>query len=274
MKAIVAAVVVAVAFGTWTPSARSQGVEAEELSADALRREIQFLGVMHQLGVTAEQRMKAAQAIEAFEQQAEALRKRSEPPELLSALKQVRDALVRGQEPTDQMRAALEAAQPPDDGSLDKAFDEARGQVLKELTGILTEDQQTQLQLIALFGAAQDVIGMCLRSREVSAEEGQDMRLHGLAELRADLKQAAGPEADRVLADFQSLINRVSAMTPEQVAQQREQLAGQIVTFLKDTLDKNPQMAADRLQDQLWEFVTDPQTARLLRESAKAMGAQ
>jgi hypothetical protein len=182
--------------------------------------------------------------------------------------------LLKGETPTDQMREAVEAASPPDDGSTDRAFAEARNEALTALKTTLTDDQKQQLGIMPLIGVAEDVIAMSLESRGAPEAEAQEMRLHGFSEVRGQLAEAAGPDADRVLSDFQALINRIAALTPEQVEPQRQQLVGEIVTLLKTTFDKQPEIMSQRLDDQLWGWVTEPRVGKLFRESAEAMGAQ
>ncbi|MBM3473237.1 MAG: hypothetical protein FJX75_08225 [Armatimonadetes bacterium] len=256
------------------PAIHTQGIEEEELSAEVLQRDIHFLQMLMQLKLTGEQRASAAKAIEAFHQKREATLKLAEPPELLTALSAIREALLKGQAPTPAMREAVEAARPRDEGSLDKAFTEARQEVLTALESVLTDDQKEQLGILPLIGVAEEVIGMCLHSRELDTAEAREMRLNAFPEIRDQLAFAAGDGSQRVLGDFQSLINRISALTPEQVEPQREQLIAQIVTLLKTTFDKNPEMSAERLRDQLWGWVTEPRVHALLRGSAAAMGAQ
>jgi hypothetical protein len=229
--------------------------------------------MLTQIGVTGEQRAQAAAAIETFQQKREAVGKLAEPPELLTALSAVREALLRGEPPTPQMREAVEATQPRDDGAIDRAFSDAQAEVLSALEAALTEEQREQLGILQLVRTAEDIIGMCMESRMATAEEGQQMRLRAFGELRDQLAAAAGGGADQVLSDLQSLINRIAALTPEQASAQREQLVGQIVTLLKTTLDKQPEAVKERLRDQLWEWAMEPRVGRLLRESAEAMGA-
>jgi hypothetical protein len=269
VTAAVAAALVAV-----RPALRAQGVEEQELSVETLQRDIRFLGMLSTLGMTGEQRAKAAQAIETFRQKREAVEKLAQPPELLSALKAMRDTLLAGKPPTDAQREAAEAARPPDDGTLDKAFMDARAEVLAALEAILTDAQKEQLDILPLLDTADEVIGMCMQSRQADAQEAQEMRLHAFPEIREQLALAAGDDAQKALNDFQSLINRVAALTPEQVEPQRQQLVGQIVTLLKSTFDKDPEMAAERLQDQLWGWATEPRVGELLKESADGMGPQ
>jgi hypothetical protein len=146
--------------------------------------------------------------------------------------------------------------------------------VLTALEAILTDAQKEQLEIFPLVDMADEIIGMCMQSRQADAQEAQEMRLHALPEIREQLASAAGENAQKTLSDFQSLINRIAALTPEQVEPQREQLVGQIVTLLKSTFDKNPEMAAERLRDQLWSWATEPRVGALLNESADAMGTQ
>jgi hypothetical protein len=115
---------------------------------------------------------------------------------------------------------------------------------------------------------------MCLHSRDLEGAEAQQMRLSAFPEIRDQLAFAAGDDSERVLADFQSLVNRIAALTPEQVEPQRQQLIAQVVTLLKTTFDKNPDMSVERLRDQLWGWVTEPRVHSLLRDSAAAMGVE
>ena len=256
------------------PALHAQGIEDEELSAEVLQRDIRFLQMLIGLKLTPEQRAGAAKAIEGFDQKREAIEKLAQPPELLTALSAVREALLKGETPTAAMREAVEAARPRDEGSLDKTFGEARQEVLTALEAILTDEQEDQLRLLPLVGVAEDVIGMCMHSQELEGAEAQEMRLNAFPEVRDQLAFAAGDDAQRVLSDFQGLINRISALTPEQAEPQREQLIAQVVTLLKTTFDKNPEVSAERLRDQLWGWVTEPRVRALLRESAAAMGTQ
>ncbi len=267
------ALAVLVAMGPGRPLP-AQGIEAEELSAETLRRDVRFLQMLSNLSVTAGQRAQAAAAIEAFQEKRAAAEKLSEPPELLTALSAVRAALLKGEAPTAAMREAVEAARPPDDGAVDRTLAEARSEALTALGAVLTDQQKEQLGILPLIGVAEDVIAMCMESRRAPDEEAQAMRLRDFGEVRDQLASAAGDDADRVLGDFQSLINRIAALSPEQVEPQRQQLVGQIVTLLKTTFDKQPDLAAERLGDQLWGWLAEPRVGELFRESAEAMGAQ
>ncbi|MBM3498434.1 MAG: hypothetical protein FJX74_07150 [Armatimonadetes bacterium] len=270
---LVAVALVAATFAL-RPVLRAQGIEDEELSAETLRRDIRFLQMLARLGMTAEQRGQAATAIEAARQKREAARQLAEPPELLTALATVQQALLRGEEPTDAMREAVEAAQPPDDGVLDRAYEEARTEAVGALRGLLTGEQREQLAILPLIGLAEEIIGMCMASRQAPAEEGQEMRLHAFGEVRDQLAFTAGPDADRALSDFQGLINRIAALAPEQAEEQREQLVAQLVTLMKTTFERNPGFVEERLGDQLWGWVTEPRVGELFRRSGEAMGAQ
>jgi hypothetical protein len=256
------------------PAPHAQGIEDEELSAEVLQRDIHFLQMLMQLKLTGEQRASAAKAIEAFGQKRDATMKLAEPPELLAALSAIREALLKGEAPTPAMRESVEAARLRDGDSLDRAFAEARQEVLTALETILTDDQKEQLRILPLIGVAEDVIGMCLHSRDLEGAEAQQMRLSAFPEIRDQLAFAAGDDSERVLADFQSLVNRIAALTPEQVEPQRQQLIAQVVTLLKTTFDKNPDMSVERLRDQLWGWVTEPRVHSLLRDSAAAMGVE
>ncbi|MGQ9732458.1 MAG: hypothetical protein ACUVX8_14450 [Candidatus Zipacnadales bacterium] len=243
-------------------------------TADNLMEEIRFLDLLHRLEITAEQRAQAATAIENFHAKQEAIQQLANPPELIAALQTIRETLLANGEPTTEMRAAVEAAQPGDKSSIDRAFAEARDEAFATLTSLLTDTQQAQLRTIPLLQVAEDLLWMCMEARKIGGAEGEQIRLNAFPELREQLARAAGDRSQQVLADFQGLINRFSAMTPEQIEQQREQLIQQTVALLAGTLDKNPELAAERLKDQLWQWLADARIGVLFRESARAMGTQ
>lgn len=272
-RMLVIFVLLSATLGSCEVSLIAQGIEAEELSAEALRQDIRFLQMLLTLEMTAHQRLKAAEAIEAFHQKREAITRLAEPPELLTALSAVRDSLLRGFPPTDAQRQAVEAAQPQDREALDQSFREAREEVLTALEGILSDEQKEQLRTLPLAGLANEILEMCLHSRELSPEEAAELRRHAFPEVREQLSFAAGAERQRVLDEFQNRIDGLAALAPEQLEQQRPELVSEIVSFLKTTLDRNGELSGERLRDQLWEWVTAPRRTRLLRDSAEAMGA-
>jgi Spy/CpxP family protein refolding chaperone len=245
------------------------GTTQEAPTADSLRQEIHFLQVCLSLELTAAQRAQAADALEAFHDKRGAIEKLAGPPEFVRALQAVRDALIAGKEPSPEMRAAVEQAQPQGGESLERAFMEARNEVLAALQAVLTPEQQTQLKLMPLVGLANELLQMCLESQRVGGEEGTAMRLQAFPEIREQLGAAGGEAA---LDDFQGLVNRIAALTPEQVDAQRPDLVGQVVGLIQGTLEAEPARAEGRLRDLLWGWMENPRIGGLLRESAEAMG--
>jgi hypothetical protein len=258
----------------WLPPALGQEDGEDVPRVEVLMQDIQFLELLRNLELAATQRLEAAKAIEAFHEKRRAIQKMGETDGLLQALTAVREVLVQGQAPTDQMREAVEVARPPDDGSVDRAFREARLQAVEQLTGLLTDEQKTQLQMMPLVEFANHVVGMSLEAREMGDEEFNEWRQTVTAEVLERLRVTGDEEADLVIETVQGTIHRLRLMTPDQIMAQREKLVPEIVSGLNDVLPQNPQAAWDRLADQLWEWAMNPRAAVVLRESAETMGAE
>lgn len=241
---------------------------------ELLMQDIHFLELLRNLGFTARQRLEAAKAIETFHEKRKAIEKLSETDELLKALTAVREALLQGKAPTDEMREAVEVARPPDDGSVDQAFRDARLEVMEKLIGLLTDEQKQQLEMMPLFEFANHVIGMSMEAQEIGDEEFGDWRKMVTVELFERLGVTGDEEADAVNEVVQGAITRFSRMTPEQIMAQREQLVPEFVSALNGALPENRQTAWDRAADALWEWVANPRVGPLMRESAAAMGAE
>ncbi len=241
---------------------------------ELLMQDIHFLELLRNLGFTARQRLEAAKAIETFHEKRKAIEKLGETDELLKALTAVREALLQGKAPTDEMREAVEVARPPDDGSVDQAFRDARLEVMEKLIGLLTDEQKQQLEMMPLFEFANHVIGMSMEAQEIGDEEFGDWRKMVTVELFERLGVTGDEEADAVNEVVQGAITRFSRMTPEQIMAQREQLVPEFVSALNGALPENRQTAWDRAADALWEWVANPRVGPLMRESAAAMGAE
>ena len=146
-------------------------------------RDIHFLELFRNLDLTGEQRKQAAEAIKAFEDRRDAILKLAHPDELVAALGVVREALLRGEQPTDEMREAVEVARPPDDGSIDQEFMRARTEVIDKLEATLTEEQRNELIMLPLVEVARDMVYMpsgVMRLRfdeDVAVELGPDRAL-------------------------------------------------------------------------------------------------
>jgi hypothetical protein len=228
---------------------------------------------LRNLNVTAEQRRQAAAAISDFHEKRTAIEKLGQTDEFLKALATVRQTLLEGKAPTDEMREAVEVAQPPDDGTVDRAFMDARREVVEKLVGLLTEPQTEQLRMMPLVEFANHIVGMSLEAREMGDEEFGDWRRMVAMEAAERFGVAGNEEADAMDEVIQDAIGRLRAMEPDAIAAERDQLVSKLVSALNDALPESPQAAWDRLADQLWEWVMNPRVATVLQESAAAMGA-
>jgi hypothetical protein len=270
---LLAAVAAVVSPRTVSPATGQEG-EPDVPRVELLRQDIQFLELLRSLGLTATQRLEAAKAIEAFHEKRKAIEALAETEELLTALTTVRQTLLEGKAPTDEMREAAEVARPPDDGSVDQAFREARLQAVETLTGLLTDDQKQQLQMMPLVEFANHVVGMSMEAGEMGDEAFKDWRDNVSAEFLERMGVTDAQAADAVNETVEGAIDRLRRMTPDQIMADREKLVSGFVSALNDALPQNPQAAWDRLADRLWEWVVNPRIAPLLRESAAAMGAE
>jgi hypothetical protein len=258
----------------WTPRAVGQEGEADVPQAELLMRDIHFLELLRNLDFTAAQRQEAAKAIKDFQDKRKAIEALGETEGLLQALAAVRSVLLESKPPTDEMREAVEAARAPDDGTVDRAFADARREVVEQLVGLLTEEQKEQLQMMPLVEFANQIINMSFQARGMDDEEFRDWRRMVTAEAMERFRVAEGEGVEAMNTTVQDAISRFRAMDPDQLMAQRDQLVPGLVSALKDALPQNPQAAWDRLADQLWEWVVTPGVAALLEESAAAMAAE
>lgn len=270
---LAAAVAVVVSPRTVLPAVGQEG-EPDVPRVELLMQDIQFLELLRNLGLTATQRLEAAKAIEAFHQKRKAIQALGETEELLKALATVRQTLLEGKAPTDEMREAVEVARPPDDGAADQAFREARLQAVETLTGLLSDEQKQQLQMMPLVEFANHVVGMSMEAGEMGDEAFNDWRANVSTEFMERMGVTDAEGADSVNETVQGAIDRLRRMTPDQIMADRQRLVSGFVSALNDALPQNPQAAWDRLADRLWEWVVDPRIAPLLRESAAAMGVE
>ncbi len=256
------------------PTAVGQEGEPDVPRVELMMQDIQFLELLRNLGFSATQRLEAAKAIEAFDQKRKAIQKLGETDELLTALAAVRQTLLEGKAPTNEMREAVEVARPRDDGSVDQAFRDARLEVVEKLAGLLTDDQKQQLQMLPLVEFANHVAGMCMEAGEMGEEEfGEWRNVVGL-ELLERLGVRDAEAADAVNEAVQGAVGRLDRMSPDQIMAEREKFVPEFVSALNDALPQNPQAAWDRVADPLWEWVMNPRAAVVLWESAEAMGAE
>lgn len=251
-----------------------QEAEPDVPQAELLMQDIHLLELLRNLELTAAQRLAAAKAIEAFHEKRRAIHKLGETDELLKALATVRQTLLEGKAPTNEMREAVEVARPPDDGTVDRAFEEARLEVMEKLVALLTDEQKQQLQMMPLFEFANHVIGMSMEAQEIGEAEFGEWRKMVTAELFERLGITEDEEADAVNDVVQAAIDRYRRMTPDEIMAQREQLVPEFVSALNGALPGNRQTTWDRVADALWEWVANPRVAPLLRESAEAMAAE
>jgi len=258
----------------WAPQAVGQEPEPDIPRTELLMQDIHFLELLRGLDLTATQRLGAAQAIEGFHEKRKAIEQLGQTEELLKALAAVREVLLKGEAPTDQMREAVEVARPPDDGTVDRAFREARLQVVEQLMGLLNDEQKAQIEMMPLVEFANHLVGMSLEAREIGDEEFREWRRMIAAEVLERFGVTGDEEADLVVEAVELAIDRLSRLSPDEIAAQRDQLVPEIVSSLKAALPQNDQAAWDRLADRLWEWVVNPRVGPVLRESAEAMGAE
>jgi hypothetical protein len=258
----------------WGSVAGAQPPGAGMPRSAVVMHDIQILETLRGMSFTADQRKQAAALIEQFVQERQAAQKVRDSEALVQALAAVRAALIKGQSPTPQMRQAVEAARPPEDGSVGRAIDEASGKALGGLAKLLTDDQKAQLQLMPLVGFANHVLGWSMDTHGVAGQEWDQMRLQAFGEMRERLRHYAGQGAEAVLANLQRTIDRLHETAPDQIGQQHDQLVTELVTTLKDALFSSPEAAEQQLRDQLWDWLDDARVLVTLKESAAAMGGQ
>ena len=255
------------------PQAVGQEPEPDIPRAELLMQDIHFLELLRNLSLSATQRLEAAKAIEGFHEKRRAIQKLGHTDELLKALTAVREVLLRGEAPTNEMREAVEVARPPDDGSVDRAFDEARLQVVEQLMGLLTDEQKAHIEMMPLVEFANHLVGMSLEAREIGDDEFREWRQRIAAEVLERFGVTGDEEADLVIEAVELAIDRLSRLSPDEIVAQRDQLVPELVSGLKAALPQNEQAAWDRLADRLWDWVVNPRVAPVLRESAEAMAA-
>ena len=256
----------------WQSGPTANAQTGEEISkVDRLWRDIHFLDLMRELEMTAQQRKDTADAIGVFQAQREAITALAQPAELATALEGVREALLRGDAPTQELREAVEQARPPDDGSVDQAFNQARETYLAAVKAVLTVDQTKHLTVRPMVELANELLMMAIESRQVAAAEREEWRKNAFPELREQLAMAAGDEGGIVLADFQARVDHLFALTPEQIQTERNQLVTQIVTTLNSALARDPEIISDRLNQQLLDWAVEPGGGDLLKESSVSM---
>ena len=259
---------------TWGSVAVAQPPGAEMPRSAVLMHDIQILETLRGMGFTADQRKQAAALVEQFVQERQAAQKLRDSEALVQALTAVRAALIKGQSPTPQMRQAVEAARPPEDGSVEKAVEQASGKALGGLAKLLTDEQKTQLQLMPLVGFANHLLAWSMDSHGVAGQEWDQMRLQAFGDMRERIRHYAGQRAEAVLANLQRTVDRLHEMPPDQVGQQHDQLVTELVTTLRDALLSTPEAEEEQLRDQLWEWLDNARVLVVLKESATAMGGQ
>ena len=268
------AAIAAVGTAAWL-ALPAQAQEADEPpQAEVLTHDIQFLSLLRSLEVTAQQRRDAAEAVATFREKRRAIMQLAQPEALIAALTTIRETLLRGEQPTDEMREAVEVAHPEDDGSVDQAFHEAGQEYFTTLEGILDEGQKKELAILPLVDVANEMIYVAIDTRDIPPAEREEVRKNAFRELREQLAEAAGADAKVVLADFQARLDHLLDMTPENIEQQHAQLVEQMVTTLSNGFSRNPEIMRERVRDQLFGWAEGPQVALLLIESAEAMEAQ
>ena len=268
------AAIAAVGTAAWL-ALPAQAQEADEPpQAEVLTRDIQFLSLLRSLEVTAQQRRSAADAVTTFRERRRAIMQLAQPEALIAALTTIRETLLRGEQPTDEMHEAVEVAHPEDDGSVDGAFRDAAQEYFTTLEGILDEGQKKELAILPLVDVANEMIYMAIDTRDIPPAEREEVRTNAFGELREQLAEAAGADAKVVLADFQARLDHLLDMTPEQIEQQHAQLVEQMVTMLSNGFSRNAEIMRERLRDQLIGWAEGPQVAQLLIESAEAMEAR
>jgi hypothetical protein len=257
----------------WATMVGAQPAGTEMPRSAVLMRDIHLLEMLRGMSFTADQRKQAAGLIEQFVQERQAAEKVRDSEALVQALTAVRAALVKGESPTAQMRQAVEAARPPENGSVEKAIDEASRTALDGLVKLLTDDQKAQFQMVPLVGFANYVIGWSMDTHGLAGDEWDQQRLQAFGDMRDRIRRYAGDGAQATLANLQRTIDRFHEMTPDQIGQQHDQLVTELVTMLKDALLATPEVAEEQLRDQLWEWLADPRVLVVMKESATAMGA-
>ncbi len=270
ISAAAAGVTVLALSGAGSVTAQPEGTEMPR--AAMLMLDIQILETLRGMGFSADQRKQAAAIIEEFVQARQAAEKVRDSEALVQALTAVRAALVKGQTPTPEMRQAVEAARPPDDGSVENAINEAAGKTLDGLVKLLTDEQKTQLQLIPLVGFANRVLAWSAGTHELPAQEWQQARLQAFGEMRDRIRHYGGSSAEPVLVNLQRTIDRLHETTPDQIGEQHEQLVTELVTILKDALLSTPEAAEEQLRNQLWDWLDAPRVLVVLKESAATEG--
>ncbi|MBM3500202.1 MAG: hypothetical protein FJX74_16215 [Armatimonadetes bacterium] len=239
-----------------------------------LEQQIHGLRELLRLGVTAEQRLKLSKVVSAYQRDRAALSAPVDAEALAQALAVVRDALLAGEEPTDEMWQAVQAARGEGEGR-DQALQTLRQQALSDLAQVLTDEQRLGLALPPIGEMATNILRAFHQTRQLPADQRATMRGQIIGQVSAQMGQLAGAaNVEAIRTTLQNWAGRVDGLQPGPGDDQGAQLVAEFVTELTPLLTPDPERLQERINGRLSQMLEEPAAAQLLEDSARAMGVQ
>ncbi len=263
---------------TLTATAYAQGGEArgDLLEAWRLWRDIEVLQMCNEIGLTSQQAVQAAAAINGPATELDAIRATEASPQMQAVLHKIRTVLLKGQPIGENLwlEVATVGGRLQNDEEEGDALERRKAELAHEiataLAAVLTPAQLAKLTVSPPEQVAREVTERLTEARARPPNEWDEFKAGAKTEITQAFGDTPLREGNALTDDIDAFLERVRKMDTDLFFQSRGKLADELAAMVTAAQDVGPEAGRMRALDRLSGWAEAPGLLQLLNDMAVA----